>query len=488
MNKLILVKIADLIASPTNPRKTFKEKSLMEMATSIKKHGIIQPPSVRAHQTQIGKYEIVCGERRTRASKMAGFSVIQVLLKVLSNTEVLDFQILENLCREDVPPLEEAEVLLFYYENKNFTIEEISLKVGCSISYIYSRIKLNELIVELKELLSNGELNVSIAVFIASLPPDVQRSLIQIFNVDSDDNYIIPTLNKVRSIVRKGFMLYLSDSIFDIRETNYSVGSCITCQFNTSCNHTLFPELDKSARCVNRPCFYDKTSKHANSVQQAYMDEQAQDELQTYYVSTEMKKDTEVEIGKFEKIYYANEYLFVPYKSSNTFSALVVNDGTDYMNKRFIKLKVKSFIQSEIPSYQNQKPSRLGIESEYIEMMKSKNGELETIIKNSLFDKINNILKSYDEEKALKLIIFSLGKSNPIRSVNLLSKFNFMKSFSSELQNTISQKAKIEIWYNRVMELSPITIENSLQKISLILAIDLELDDNSIQLNLLNKV
>lgn len=493
MNDLKLVQIDDLIPSPTNPRKTFFKQSLMEMSESIKQIGIIQPPGVRKHKTEKGKYEIIYGERRTRAAKIAGLKVIQVLVKELDDAQVLDLQVTENLCREAVPPLEEAEVLKYYYDNKHFTVEEIALKMGCSVGRIYSRIKLNNLIDELKEMLNSGELNVSVAIFISSLPHDVQRSIIQTFNVDVNDNYIIPNLNEIRALIRKGFMLYLSDAIFDIKDENLvkAVGSCINCQFNTSCNKSLFPELERSARCVNRPCFDNKTITHAKIEHEAYKSKQDGIKDDYYYVSTEIQKSSALE-KTFGKVYYANEYSFVPQKSANTKLALVVNDGMDYMNQRYIKIKHVGMVQTKIEvgepkdeySFKGELPKHDDIEYQYNQMIKSKRGELDGVVEQSLFERIKKLLKNHDFDNAIKVRIFALGKVNIIRSINILARFNYMSPIEDNGQ--FNKESLTTIWYGLVMGLG--NDNTLLDEIQLILSIEWLDLENNVELGLFNSL
>src|SRR5687768_11752058 len=129
------VPVAQLHPSPTNPRKTFAD--LDDMAASVKQHGVLEP--LRARPVPNGaepSFEIVFGERRWRAAGMAGLETLPVVVKEMTDLEVLDAQIQENLQRADLHPLEEAESYRRLREVHGFGIDELAAKVGKSKAYV----------------------------------------------------------------------------------------------------------------------------------------------------------------------------------------------------------------------------------------------------------------------------------------------------------------------------------------------------------------
>lgn len=151
-----LLDITQIIANPYQPRKIFDEQSLNELATSIKEHGIIQPIVVR---TKGKKYEIVVGERRYRAAILADLQEIPVIVKDLTEQEMMELAILENLQREDLTPIEEAEAYQLLMVNLNITQEQLANRLGKSRPYIANIVRLLQLPDQVREQINIGELS-----------------------------------------------------------------------------------------------------------------------------------------------------------------------------------------------------------------------------------------------------------------------------------------------------------------------------------------
>jgi ParB family transcriptional regulator, chromosome partitioning protein len=151
-----LLEISQIIANPYQPRKTFDEQTLNELAHSIKEHGIIQPIVVRAKGK---KYEIVVGERRYRAAQLANLQDIPVIVKDLSEQEMMELAILENLQREDLTPIEEAEAYQMLMVNLNITQEQLASRLGKSRPYIANLVRLLQLPDKVREQVNLGELS-----------------------------------------------------------------------------------------------------------------------------------------------------------------------------------------------------------------------------------------------------------------------------------------------------------------------------------------
>lgn len=147
------IKVREIRANPYQPRKEFNEEALQELAESIKEHGVLQPIIVR--RKGMG-YELVVGERRFRASKLAMQKEIPAVVRDLTNQQMMEFAILENLQREDLTAMEEAEAYQNLMENLNLTQEQLAQRLGKSRPYIANHIRLLSLPVDVKKFITEG--------------------------------------------------------------------------------------------------------------------------------------------------------------------------------------------------------------------------------------------------------------------------------------------------------------------------------------------
>ena len=156
VSQLREVNIDDIAADPDQPRRHFEEAPLEELAASIKEHGILQPIVVTEKN---GTYEIVAGERRYRAAKMAGLKKIPVLVRTLSAQNKLELSLIENIQRRDLNPLETATAYLKLRDQFNMTLEQIGIRVGGkSISAVSNTLRLLRLPSVVKTAMIEGKL------------------------------------------------------------------------------------------------------------------------------------------------------------------------------------------------------------------------------------------------------------------------------------------------------------------------------------------
>jgi ParB-like partition proteins len=146
----------ELRSNPYQPRKNFDEQSLEELAQSIREHGIIQPLVVRK---SIKGYDIVAGERRFLAAKKAGLSKVPVIIKELTDREMMQIALIENLQREDLNPIEEATAYQKLMHGLQLTQEELAKKLGKSRPHIANHLRLLQLNPAVRELLETGKLS-----------------------------------------------------------------------------------------------------------------------------------------------------------------------------------------------------------------------------------------------------------------------------------------------------------------------------------------
>lgn len=153
---VVMLKTVDIEPNKGQPRKDFDADKLEALSNSILEHGVVQP--ILVTPTKAGTYRIVAGERRWRASKMAGLKEMPCIIKTFEEQEVMELALVENLQREDLNPIEEAEGYQKLMDAFSLTQEEISQKVGKSRSAVANSLRLNHLCDGVKQMLISGEL------------------------------------------------------------------------------------------------------------------------------------------------------------------------------------------------------------------------------------------------------------------------------------------------------------------------------------------
>lgn len=251
--------------SPTNPRKSFPEAEMAELTESIRKHGVLQPIIVRmwplAYPSPLPTttYEIVAGERRWRAAQAAGLKMLEAKVRDLSDMEVLEIQIIENLQRQDLHPLEEAEGYGLIMEKHGYTAEQLAEKIGKSRSYIFGRLKLLALDDDSRRLFRGGLLNPSTALLVARIPTAGlrARAIKEITEVDYHGEVMSVRVAQ-KHLVRR-FMLRLAEAPFPLgNDTLTKAGSCVICPKRTGNLPDLFEDVDSPDVCTDPDCFLEK--------------------------------------------------------------------------------------------------------------------------------------------------------------------------------------------------------------------------------------
>ena len=156
--EIVQLKISDLRPNPYQPRKVFDQSKLQELADSIKEHGVFQPIIVKK---SIKGYEIIAGERRVKASSLAGKETIPAIIREFSDEEMMEIALLENLQRENLNAIEEAGAYQKLLESLNLTQEELAAKLGKSRSHVTNMIGLLSLPEEVKKLILEEKLSMS---------------------------------------------------------------------------------------------------------------------------------------------------------------------------------------------------------------------------------------------------------------------------------------------------------------------------------------
>lgn len=173
------VPLREIEPDPGQPRKTFPEESLSELADSISQHGLLQPIAVRLQS--MGGYRIVAGERRWRACRLAGLTEVPVIILDVSDQEAMELALIENLQREDLDPIEEACGIRELMDRCELTQEQAARRLGKSRSALANSLRLLNLPPEALELLKAGKLTAGHAKAILGLPsPELQVQAAQL--------------------------------------------------------------------------------------------------------------------------------------------------------------------------------------------------------------------------------------------------------------------------------------------------------------------
>ena len=166
------VKISELRSNPYQPRQVFKQEALQELSDSIKEHGVFQPIIIKK---SIKGYEIIAGERRVKASQMAGLDEIPAIIRDFTDEEMMEIALLENLQRENLNPIEESRAYKKLIETLNITQEELAKRLGKSRSYITNMIGLQTVPAPIQDMISDNKMSMGHARVLSKLENENQQ-------------------------------------------------------------------------------------------------------------------------------------------------------------------------------------------------------------------------------------------------------------------------------------------------------------------------
>ncbi len=252
--KLVLL---SLILIKDQVRTIFEKEPLDELTDSIRENGVLQP--IVLNQVK-GKLYLVCGERRFRASVKVAASdkkrntIPAVIHQNLTDDQVLQMQIIENLQRKDVHPMEEAVAFKSMMESKGLEIKEVAAKVGKTPMYVAARLKLNSLIQEWQKLFFKRRIDLKTAIAVSKISEESQKDLWE-NEAEDNENEI-----EIDEWTLSNYKADLTRASFDLKDKDlHKNGACSKCVHNTAFNTTLFPEEAKKAKCMLPSCFAEKT-------------------------------------------------------------------------------------------------------------------------------------------------------------------------------------------------------------------------------------
>lgn len=313
-SKMENIPIAWIAPSETNPRKRFNEAALAELAQSVKEKGVLQPVLVRpypwrwgwqaafnrkgvfqvvqwkgrigpnlvtrysgpefatekaaaaeseARQAKQAKFELVAGERRYRASKIAGLESIPAVISELDDIAALEVQIVENLQRADLEPLEEAIGYQVLISEHKYSVDHLAEKLKKSRAYVYAMLKLCGLPKAAKEALEAGLIPKSTAELIARLPNEKLREKYagEVLKPEWDKSMM--SLRKAKELQERSYMIQLKGSPFPQQDPELlpAAGPCGTCPKLSGNDRDLFPD-GRSDMCTDPACFAQKKAAH----------------------------------------------------------------------------------------------------------------------------------------------------------------------------------------------------------------------------------
>ena len=243
----VMLAIDKIRPNPNNPRRSYDENALAELAASIATHGLIQPIRVRAAEQ--GGYIIVCGERRYRAVQLLGQTEIEAIVDAAPADEraIFDLALSENIQREEMPPLDEAEAYEAAMQTLRGDAATVAAHFGKSEQYIYYRMKLNELIPDIKKLLRGNSITLGLAMELARYGKDLQKAIYK-DRLKDDDGWRKYSVKEFKRMVDTHYTNDLSRYRFDL-------AACVTCKHNAN-TYDMF--ATGAGRCTNRECLETK--------------------------------------------------------------------------------------------------------------------------------------------------------------------------------------------------------------------------------------
>ncbi len=252
-----VIALADIRPSKTNPRRSMDTAALAELTASIRTKGVLQPVLVRPN----GKgFELVAGHRRLAAAKAAGLQTIPAIARTLSDVEVLEVQIIENLQRADLHPLEEAEGYRVLHAKHGYSAEDLAVKVGKSKAYVYARLKLCALPEASKKAFLEGKLSASVALLVARIPTPALAAQACQWILQRD-----LSARDAARYIQEHFMTALSGAPWkkDDAELLPEAGPCTTCPKRTGNQAELFGDVKSTDVCTDIACFAMKRQAFA---------------------------------------------------------------------------------------------------------------------------------------------------------------------------------------------------------------------------------
>jgi ParB/RepB/Spo0J family partition protein len=282
ISEIFAIELGDIVPSPFNPRRTFSEAAMAEMVESVKRVGVLQAVLVRPlHRTNMHDrpvYELVFGHRRWLAAQQAEQATLPAMIRELNDSQVAQQQAVENLQREDLSALDEAQGYAAYIKAHGISKDDLAARIGKSRTHVYQRLQLAKLVPEVTQALQNGRIRAEIATRIARIPPKQQvKALAVALERDPESGRQHSYRRATNELIEK-FSLNLGDAIFDIGDAVLVdlAGACTTCPKRSGMTPELYADVVESENgapygyhrkgnanvCMDPDCFADKKKVH----------------------------------------------------------------------------------------------------------------------------------------------------------------------------------------------------------------------------------
>ena len=248
--------------SATNPRRTFDECKLGELAESLRANGMIQPITLRPNPNG---FEIVAGARRFRAAQLAELFSLPARIVELTNAQALEWQLVENSQRVDVHPYEEAQGFQRLLDMPSYDVATLVDKSGKSAAHIYARLSLLQLIPTVAEAFVQERITASHANLIARLPQEHQAAAFENCwrkGWKDEEAHLLPAKH-LSAWIQANLYLNLAEASFDREDAllKPEAGACITCPRRSGHNTSLFHDV-QGDQCLDAPCYQAKVTAH----------------------------------------------------------------------------------------------------------------------------------------------------------------------------------------------------------------------------------
>lgn len=257
-------------------RARYNAEQILALAANVQQVGVMQPILVRPVDPDgTVKYEIVAGERRWLASDRAGLGHVPAIIRTLDDSQALELQLSENIQRESIHPLEEAEGFHELMQARKITADQLGDIIGKSRSYIYARTKLRDLCPEARDALAAGTLDASKALLLARIRADkLQKRALQLI-LQEGQHY---SYKRLFEKLRDNFMTPLAGAPFALADTSFfymqkvpgkrgeeeciAIPACAVCPHNSANDRELLDSLSGAHVCTDTPCFESKVRLH----------------------------------------------------------------------------------------------------------------------------------------------------------------------------------------------------------------------------------
>jgi ParB/RepB/Spo0J family partition protein len=268
-----MLDVQELVPSPTNPRKQFDREELQELAATIRAHGVLQPLRVRRPQRFAGEvgpvqFEIVCGARRFEAAILAGLEQVPCVVVDLTDDQVAEEQLIENVQREDLDPIEEAggyQQLL----DRGGTVEDLAARLGKSKGHVYARLKLLQVPEKLAAAVSKGDVSASVAELVGRIPnpklrEEAAKGILRGGFETWQQNKGEPlTYREAKEGIERRFVCELKQAPFSQKDESLlaSAGACTACPKRAGNRPDEYPGA-RADMCMDPACYRLKVEAH----------------------------------------------------------------------------------------------------------------------------------------------------------------------------------------------------------------------------------